>query len=144
MLNLLGLGTVARAGSVWDGMRRRGTAPDGIGRHRTSSRLTVEAVFKLASSAETRSVMFFFLLLQELLFGKTHQLTKQRLKCFLGQNLREEIREVVFCVNVLRNENILVSEHLHPVLACVNVLQSGLERCVVCETFCCGIVHLQN
>ena len=48
MLNLLGLGTVARAGSVWDGMRRRGTAPDGIGRHRTSSRLTVEAVFKLS------------------------------------------------------------------------------------------------
>ena len=46
---------------------------------------------------------------RQLLFGKTHQLMKQLLKCFLGQNLGKEICKVVFCVDVSRNEDVFVS-----------------------------------
>ena len=43
------------------------------------------------------------------LLHKAHQLIKQRLEGIFGQNFGEEISQVVLCVNVLWDQNILVS-----------------------------------
>ena len=61
------------------------------------------------------------------LLHEAHQLMKQRLEGVFGQNFRKEISQVVLCVTVLWDQNILVSEHFCPMLSGVNVLQSGLE-----------------
>jgi hypothetical protein len=47
--------------------------------------------------------------LKQGLFHEAHQLIEQRLEGIFGQNFGKEISQVVLCVNVLWDQNILVS-----------------------------------
>ena len=47
--------------------------------------------------------------LKQGLLHEAHQLIKQLLEGIFGQNLGKEISQVVLCVNVLWDQNILVS-----------------------------------
>ena len=46
--------------------------------------------------------------------------------------------------HMLRYQKVTVSQAPHPVLACINVLQFGSNDCVVGESFCCCVIHLQT
>ena len=75
---------------------------------------------------------------------ETQQLARQSVEGFSVKDLGKQVCQVSFGVDMLWNDDVLVTKHSNPVLSHIDVLKFRLESTVVDKAFSSGVVHLQD
>ena len=82
--------------------------------------------------------------LRNMLLTPNQDLIANVTKRFSGQWLGKYVSQIFFGGDMSGHNYFVVSQHLNPMLALINVTKLGVGCCVVAEYFGSSIVHLQD